>query len=76
MAEIINFSARHDRSTRTRAIREMGRINSAVERYDRASRDWQLNPKPRTVSNRVKALLGVLEAREELSGLLPIRGSR
>ena len=44
---------------RTRALRR------AVERYERACRNWKLNPTPATESERIKALLAVLDAREK-----------
>lgn len=69
MAEIIDFdfSASHRRTLRAWAIRRVRRSDSPVERYKRAYLNWQLNPTSGTATERVKALLAVLEAREEPS---------
>lgn len=67
MAEIIEFKPPHYRTVRTRARRRVRRIYTPVERYKRAYLDWQLNPTSGTERERIKALLAVLETREELS---------
>ena len=65
MAEIIDLNAARRRKLRLQALRRARRTDSAIERYRRACLNWHLNPTAGAATERVMALLAVIEMREK-----------